>query len=102
MNILITAEHFDLAPELKARIEFALLKVLNRAPRAENLRLFMKRDAKDRFEVTLLVHNRHQDVTYTEHGYDLLAAVLSAKTHLLRRLVSQKERRMYQRRNRAS
>ena len=102
MNILIAAEHFELAPELKKRIEFVLFKILNRAPRAENLRLFLKCDSRHQFEVTLLVHNNHQDITYTERGYDLFNAVLSAKSHLLRRLVSQKERRLDRRKGHAS
>ncbi|HMN68221.1 MAG TPA: hypothetical protein PKC28_06745 [Bdellovibrionales bacterium] len=100
MNILISAEHFELAPQHKKRIESSLLKILDRVPRAENLRLFMKRDSRQRFEVTLLVHSRHQDVTCTKRGYDLLQTVFSAKSHLLQRLASQKERRLEQRKNR--
>jgi len=100
MPFTITAEHLELNPSLRKRIESSLYKIIALAPRASTLKLFLKRNTKNQYQATLVIQGDQQDLSYTERGQDLLGVILSAKSHLLRRMVDKKKRRLDRRKAR--
>lgn len=94
MSLVINAEHFELSPELRTKLELKLEKILSIIPAGSLLKLFLKKESRGQFAATLLVHFDHKDISCTERGWDILGISVASKNRLVRMLVSQKERRL--------
>ena len=101
MTTIISAEHFDLDPAVRGKLEVMLEKLTHFDSHVSNIRLFLKMIGKQRYEATLVVHSNHKDISYKNEGREILGLVLDLKTHLIRRVINEKERRLVKRTRRA-
>lgn len=99
MQLIITAEHFKLTPENREHLEFMLGKLRDLVCDKSNIRLFLKWNSNE-IEATVVIHSRHEDLSYSARGADLIKLVASVQSHLIRRVITQKEKKLDRRRRR--
>jgi ribosome-associated translation inhibitor RaiA len=100
MSVIITAEHFQLADNVRELVEEKLAKLNRVLPPDSKLRLFIKPSTKGRIEAVLSVHADHRDYVCSASGNKIVGVVAAAESELRRRIIAVRDKRVNSRRHR--